>query len=336
MEMEMEMEDFFGELFDFNSILPADEIYSSLQPCRVLHPTAESTTSVVDQTLNRSTQTIHELLNSSANLKSSAAQEIIISANPSPIPGTVSNYPISNLISFGNSKNNNTNYNDENSTINFSSSLTEDDNYFDQYYHHQDASNGNGIMIFSTQKRGFGAPSRTPVQALDHVVAERKRRQKLGQHFISLSKVVPGLKKLDKASLLEDAIEHLKALKERVNNLEQEEVKRNPIDDDESKDDININGSSSKLSALEIKARIMNKSVLLKIFCKNEKGMMSRIPCELEKMQLCVTDIKVMPFGDAALDITILLEMHSEFRGTLKDIVDHLEMVFLKPCDHLH
>ncbi|KAK4480062.1 hypothetical protein RD792_013119 [Penstemon davidsonii] len=309
----MEMEDYFGEFFDFNS---------------VLHPTAESTTptSVVDQTLNKGTQSIHELLSSTA---------------------TVSNYPKSHLISFGNTKNN-TNYNDEmmirdynsmispKGTINFSSSLTEDDNYSaiirNKYYHHQDASNGNGIMIFSTQKRGCGAPSRTPVQARDHIVAEKKRRQKLGQHFISLSKVVPGLKKLDKASLLEDAIKHLKALKERVNALEQEEVKSN----DETKDDININGISSKLSALEIKARIMNKSVLLKIFCKNEKGLMSRIPCELEKMQLCVTDIKVMPFGDAALDITILLEMHSEFRGTVKDIVDHLEMVFLKPCDNLH
>ncbi|KAL3845702.1 hypothetical protein ACJIZ3_003105 [Penstemon smallii] len=306
----------------------------------------------------------HELLNSTAhNLKSSAAQKITTAS----ATAIASNYPISNLISFGNSKLNNntppTNYNDDEmmmmirdynsmifprgGTINFSSSLTEDDHTPRNYSannivisSNDAASNGNGIMIFNssstgTQKRATFGGTRTPAQALDHVVAERKRRKKLGQHFISLSKVVPGLNKLDKASLLEDAIKHLKALKERVNALEQEEIIKSN-DESEDDNDININGiSSSKLSGLEIKARIMNKSVLLKIFCKNEKGLMSRIPCELEKMQLCVTDIRVMPFGDAALDITILLEMHSEFRGTVKDIVDHLEMVFLKPCDHL-
>lgn len=38
---------------------------------------------------------------------------------------------------------------------------------------------------------------RSPVQAQDHVIAERKRREKLGDLFISLSKIVPGLKKVN-------------------------------------------------------------------------------------------------------------------------------------------
>lgn len=37
---------------------------------------------------------------------------------------------------------------------------------------------------------------RTPVQAQYHVEAERKRREKLTDLFVSLSKVVPGLKKV--------------------------------------------------------------------------------------------------------------------------------------------
>lgn len=40
---------------------------------------------------------------------------------------------------------------------------------------------------------------RTPSHAQDHIMAERKRREKLSQRFIALSAVVPGLKKvLDK------------------------------------------------------------------------------------------------------------------------------------------
>lgn len=44
-------------------------------------------------------------------------------------------------------------------------------------------------------KRG-GAMTRTPLNAQDHVIAERKRREKLSQRFIALSAVVPGLKKV--------------------------------------------------------------------------------------------------------------------------------------------
>lgn len=41
-----------------------------------------------------------------------------------------------------------------------------------------------------------GAMTRTPLNAQDHVIAERKRREKLSQRFIALSAVVPGLKKV--------------------------------------------------------------------------------------------------------------------------------------------
>lgn len=37
---------------------------------------------------------------------------------------------------------------------------------------------------------------RTPIQAQYHIEAERKRREKLSDLFIALSKVVPGLKKV--------------------------------------------------------------------------------------------------------------------------------------------
>lgn len=38
--------------------------------------------------------------------------------------------------------------------------------------------------------------SRTPLQAQDHVVSERKRRERITQRFIALSALVPGLKKV--------------------------------------------------------------------------------------------------------------------------------------------
>ncbi|KAK9144144.1 hypothetical protein Sjap_004047 [Stephania japonica] len=49
-----------------------------------------------------------------------------------------------------------------------------------------------------------------PHASQDHIIAERKRREKLSQCFIALSAIVPNLKKMDKASVLGDAIKYMK------------------------------------------------------------------------------------------------------------------------------
>ncbi|KAL0371024.1 UNVERIFIED_CONTAM: Transcription factor [Sesamum angustifolium] len=154
-------------------------------------------------------------------------------------------------------------------------------------------------------------PVRSTLQARDHLVAERKRREKLGQLFITLSKVVPGIKKVEKCA--ED------------------------IDNSICKESSNIDESVNELSAASaIKVRISDRNVLIKILCKKQKGFMSRIHMEMEKMNLCEVDVRVMPFGSDALDITILAQMQSELCVTVKDIVDHLDMAFLNPPDMQH
>nr|AKN09550.1 basic helix-loop-helix transcription factor [Salvia miltiorrhiza] len=167
--------------------------------------------------------------------------------------------------------------------ISFSSSTKDDDDDGD----------------FGGKRERASTATRTPLQAQDHLMAERKRREDLRHLFIALSKVVPGLKKLDKASLLEDAINHLKSLEERVNVLEKEAM-MSPRED--------ISNSGCESVPVEISARVREKHVLIKMCCKKQMGLMSRIPCEMEKLHLNVVDIRIMPFGQAALDVTILAE----------------------------
>ncbi|OAY59724.1 transcription factor MYC3 [Manihot esculenta] len=55
---------------------------------------------------------------------------------------------------------------------------------------------------------------------LHHVEAERKRRERLNHRFYALRSVVPNVSKMDKASLLADAVTYIKDLKAKVDDLE--------------------------------------------------------------------------------------------------------------------
>ncbi|MCD7457274.1 hypothetical protein HAX54_034707 [Datura stramonium] len=161
---------------------------------------------------------------------------------------------------------------------------------------------------------------RSPVQAQHHVIAERKRREKMGDLFISLSKVVPGLKKLDKSSILGDTIEYMKELQEQVKLLE--ESKKNII--------YAASGSTSKdqvvVGSNKIKARIFEKSVLINIHCTKQDGMMGRLLCQMEQLHLSVHDIRIMPFGSTNLEIAILSEMEDGCCMNVHDIVKAIQI----------
>lgn len=164
------MEDDFDEIFDLNPLLA--EIYSN----------GSSKPQISDHA---------KQLKSSISWNSChAAQEIFISTNPSSSAAAFA----PQLISFENSNTDldcNSNiemakdYSLTSQIISFSSSARDDSGK--KQYH--DAANG-------ISHRRVSTATRDPLQAQDHLMAERKRRENLSQLFITLSKVVPGLKKV--------------------------------------------------------------------------------------------------------------------------------------------
>uniref|UniRef100_A0A7N0SY98 Transcription factor n=1 Tax=Kalanchoe fedtschenkoi TaxID=63787 RepID=A0A7N0SY98_KALFE len=71
------------------------------------------------------------------------------------------------------------------------------------------------------RKRGR-KPANGREQPLNHVEAERQRREKLNQRFYALRAVVPNISKMDKASLLGDAISYITDLQSKIRMLETE------------------------------------------------------------------------------------------------------------------
>ncbi|KAE9615344.1 hypothetical protein Lal_00048415 [Lupinus albus] len=62
---------------------------------------------------------------------------------------------------------------------------------------------------------------------VNHVEAERQRREKLNHRFYALRAVVPNVSKMDKASLLSDAVSFINELKTKINELEKDVCSNN-------------------------------------------------------------------------------------------------------------
>ncbi|KAJ4839475.1 hypothetical protein Tsubulata_028564 [Turnera subulata] len=191
-------------------------------------------------------------------------------------------------------------------------------------------------------KRPYSAMTRSPSHAQDHILAERKRREKLTQRFIALSAVVPGLKKMDKASVLGDAIKYIKELQERMKAVEEQNktktvesvvlVKKSQLsaDDNSSSCEDNPDDGPSDSALPEIEAKVTDKDVLIRIQCNKQQGIVVKILGEIEALRLSILNSSVLPFGNSTLDITIIAQKDKECTMTMKDLVKNLRLAFLK------
>ncbi|XP_019173045.1 PREDICTED: transcription factor bHLH25-like [Ipomoea nil] len=170
----------------------------------------------------------------------------------------------------------------------------------------------------------------------DHILAERKRREKLNRKFIALSAILPGLKKSDKASVLEEAIRYLKELQENVKHLEQARntrlektvLKRRKVispGDDLSEQGHDCSDVDDDKTAPEIEVRFSEKSALIRVHSPERIPSLSTFLREIESLQLTILNSSAMPFGKNATDITLVAQMEEGFCMTTNDVVKHLQ-----------
>ncbi|GAB4848844.1 hypothetical protein Ancab_003638 [Ancistrocladus abbreviatus] len=179
------------------------------------------------------------------------------------------------------------------------------------------------IISFESSKEYCPSVARAATGAAatqKHVITERIRRENLNQKFIALSALLPDLKKLDKASILGNAVQYMKQLEEQVSKLEGQIGKKRMETIPGGISDCN---SGCPFPA-EIKAKVSNKNVMIRVHCENNKGIVEKILHQTGKLQLTVVNCSALAFGDHAMDVTVIAQMEDEICMTEEDIVINL------------
>nr|BAJ34291.1 unnamed protein product [Eutrema halophilum] len=85
-----------------------------------------------------------------------------------------------------------------------------------------DELNESGKAAESVQNGGGGCKGKKKGMPAKNLMAERRRRKRLNDRLYMLRSVVPKISKMDRASILGDAIDYLKELLQRINDLHNE------------------------------------------------------------------------------------------------------------------
>ncbi|KAK3153445.1 hypothetical protein QOZ80_2BG0172920 [Eleusine coracana subsp. coracana] len=162
----------------------------------------------------------------------------------------------------------------------------------------------------STTVRGGGRRSISSVH--EHVIAERKRREKMHHQFATLASIVPDITKTDKVSLLGTTIEYVHKLRDRLKALQDE--LQNTGSNTESPATFHSRGciggnipnvDEVRTVSPKIEVDVQGTTVLLRVVCRKKKGVLVKVLMELEKHGISIVNTNVVPFAESSLNITI-------------------------------
>ncbi|XP_074591542.1 transcription factor MTB1-like [Curcuma longa] len=154
------------------------------------------------------------------------------------------------------------------------------------------------------RKRGR-KPANGRDEPLNHVEAERQRREKLNQKFYALRAVVPNISKMDKASLLGDAIAYITELQQKLKEMEAE---REVWDGTTSTDSRRPN---------QIEVETAEGEVVVRVSCPLEGHPLSKVIRALRTSQSDVVDTKVDANRDSVLHTFVVRSPEQKVKTSL-------------------
>lgn len=169
------------------------------------------------------------------------------------------------------------------------------------------------------KKRGRkpGLGRETP---LNHVEAERQRREKLNHRFYALRAVVPNVSRMDKASLLSDAVSYINEMKVKIEELEsqlQRESKKVKAEMTDTTDNHSTTTSvdqsrgggvsvSVTATSLEMEIKIIGNDAMIRVQSENVNYPAARVMAALRDLEFQVHHASMSCVNDLMLQDVVV------------------------------
>ncbi|OEL36572.1 Anthocyanin regulatory Lc protein [Dichanthelium oligosanthes] len=193
---------------------------------------------------------------------------------------------------------------------------------------------------------GDGSTTRTSTQESgikNHVMSERRRREKLNEMFLILKSFIPSTRKVDKASILAETIAYLKELERRVQELESTKelsvsrptasvLRRHGHDDEVVRSRKQVSGAKrkkgseldaggdrqkdqhwvrSKDGPSNVSITVADKEVLLDVQCRWKERLIARVFDAVKRLHLNILSVQ-----SSTLDGLMGLKVRAQFASS--------------------
>ncbi|KAK6919920.1 Myc-type, basic helix-loop-helix (bHLH) domain [Dillenia turbinata] len=167
------------------------------------------------------------------------------------------------------------------------------------------------------RKRGR-KPGQGRDEPINHVEAERQRRERLNHRFYALRAVVPNVSRMDKASLLADAVSYINELTAKVNDLEsqiQRESEKVKLESNDATDNQSTTTSVDQLTGgnvtLEIEVKIVGSEAMIRVQSQNVDHPSARLMVALRDLELQVHHAGMSRVNELVLQDVVIRVPHA-------------------------